>query len=311
MTTSFPYLSLFEGCLVSLIWASSFVFVKIGMEYTGPFTIGGLRYFLAFLLLLPIMAIKRNSKSAYHLSRQMWVRLVAIGLGTYTIGNGAFYWGLKYLTPTTVSFLLNLSPLVVLIASLLWMEEFPTRRQILGVIITLLGSALFFSPGLKSGEPLGIAVVLLGLLGFNLFGILGRGVAREDQLDTFSLTALPLGIGGALMLLIALPLEGLPIFGIKAWLVVGWLAVINTALAYSLYNHSLKELTALEMNVLLSLSPLGTAIMSWFILGEELTAVQILGLVIVIVGVLLVQHYRAVVIDNPAVSVEMYEKSDM
>ena len=45
------------------------------------------------------------------------------------------------------------------------------------------------------------------------------------------------------------------------------------------------------MNVLLNLSPLGTALLAWLILGETLSAIQILGVLIVIVGVTIVQVF--------------------
>jgi drug/metabolite transporter (DMT)-like permease len=49
-----------------------------------------------------------------------------------------------------------------------------------------------------------------------------------------------------------------------------WLAAVNTALGYILYNHALQVLTAFEMNVMLNLSPLWTALMAWFLLSERL-----------------------------------------
>jgi len=48
-------------------------------------------------------------------------------------------------------------------------------------------------------------------------------------------------------------------------------------------------LTAFEMNVMLNLSPLWTALMAWFLLGERLSLWQWVGMVIVVVGVALVQ----------------------
>jgi drug/metabolite transporter (DMT)-like permease len=57
-----------------------------------------------------------------------------------------------------------------------------------------------------------------------------------------------------------------------------------------LYNHSLRILTALEMNVMLNLSPLGTALLAWLLLGERVTILQLAGMVVVIIGVVLVQQ---------------------
>lgn len=277
-----------EGVLATLIWASSFVFVKIGLEYMGPLTIAGLRYFLASLLLLPFL-ISREYTSRPSTS-SIWVRLFLIGFSAYAIGNGAMFWGLKYIPATTGSFMMSFSPLLILLASAVWLKEIPTRLQILGVVVALIGSVLFFSSGLHVGEPLGLAIVGVGLIGFLFFGILGREVARDQKVDTLTLTAIPLAFGGGLLLLVALPLEGMPAFSVTGWGIVLWLAVINTAVAYILYNHSLQVLTALEMNVMLNLSPLGTALMAWLLLDERLSFIQIIGMVTTIIGVVMVQR---------------------
>ncbi len=277
-----------EGVLATLIWASSFVFVKIGLDYMGPLTIAGLRYFLASLLLLPFVIRRENTKRPW--TSSIWLRLFLIGFSAYAIGNGAMFWGLKYLPATTASIMMSFSPLLILFAATLWLKEIPTRRQLMGVMVALAGSVLFFSTGLRVGEPLGLEIVAVGLLGFLFFGILGREIAREQKVDTLSLTAIPLAFGGGLLLLVALPLEGLPTFSVTGWGIVLLLAVVNTAFAYMLYNHSLQTLTALEMNVLLGLSPLGTAFLAWILLGENLSIIQLVGIATVITGITLVHR---------------------
>ncbi len=71
-----------------------------------------------------------------------------------------------------------------------------------------------------------------------------------------------------------------------------WLALINTALAYMLHNHSLRVLTALELNALLNLSPLGTALLAAVLLHEWVTSLQLVGMTIAISGIVLVQWGR-------------------
>ena len=279
--------AIIEGVLATLIWASSFVLVKIGLDYMGPLTIAGLRYFLASLLLLPF--IVRRDISNRRLSSSLWLRLFLIGFSAYTIGNGALFWGLKYIPATTGSFMMSFLPLLILFAGAVWLKETPSPRQIVGVLVALTGSILFFSTGLQIGEPLGLGIVAMGLIGFLFFGILGREVAKEQKVDTLSLTAIPLAFGGGLLLLVVLPLEGLPTISVTGWGIVLLLAVINTAFAYVLYNHSLQVLTALEMNILLNLSPLGTAALAWLLLDERLSFLQIIGMIIAITGVVLVQ----------------------
>jgi drug/metabolite transporter (DMT)-like permease len=92
---SYP-LAILEAVFVNIIWASSFIFVKLLLKNLGPLTIGGLRYFIGFLVLLPFMLRKGRLDA---LPRRMWLRLLLIGLSAYTIGNGAMFWSLKYLRP--------------------------------------------------------------------------------------------------------------------------------------------------------------------------------------------------------------------
>ena len=57
-------------------------------------------------------------------------------------------------------------------------------------------------------------------------------------------------------------------------------------------GHSLRILTALEMNVLFNLMPLFTALLSWLYLGESLITIQIIGMLAVILGVISVNQIR-------------------
>ncbi|MDI7259537.1 MAG: EamA family transporter [Thermodesulfobacteriota bacterium] len=123
-------LAICEGLLVTIIWASSFVFIKMGLTYWKPLTLAGMRYYIAFLLLLPLMVhhgeLKNNS------AKGQLIPLFLMGLCAYTIGNGTLFWGLKYLPATTGSFLHSLVSLPVLFLGIFWLKEIPRRWQIIG-----------------------------------------------------------------------------------------------------------------------------------------------------------------------------------
>lgn len=285
--TRVRFFAVAEILLVALIWSSSFVVIKMGLPYLQPLTLAGLRYFSAFLLLLPLYTLhtRRNGNSA----RGHWKKLFFMGLCAYPISNGLLYLGLQFIPATTASFFFSLTPLPVLFLGILWLRETPTTGQIIGLSLTLFGSILFFHLGLNKGEPLGIGLVSLGLCTFAVFSIMSRGVAKRGQVDTVSLSTLPLGFGGGLLLMLSLTLEGLPKFSFTGLTIVLWLAAINTSFAYLLYNHALKVLTALESNIILNLMPLGTALIAYVLLDEKLTLIQVAGVVTVICGVALVQ----------------------
>jgi drug/metabolite transporter (DMT)-like permease len=275
--------------LVTIIWSSTFVIVKIGLETLGPLTIAGLRYLLGALVLLPLMLVRKAQSKL--ISKELWIQLMLLGISSYTIGNGALFWGLKYIPATTGSFLMSFIPLLVLAGSIVLLNELPTMWQIVGVLLSLIGSGLFFYPGLSTGEPRGLIIVSVGLIGFMSFSLLGRNIARMRKLDTLTLTTIPLAVGGSITLLLAILIEGIPQFSRSGLLVVVWLALVNTAFGYLLYNHALRDMTALEMNMIMNISPLFTAVLSWLVLGEEIFGIQVIGMIIVIVGVVFVQRH--------------------
>ncbi len=273
--------------IVTVIWSSTFVIVKFALESLGPLTIAGMRYTLGALVLFPFLVLRKEKKP---ITRDLWLRLTLIGISSYTIGNGALFWGLKYIPATTGSFLMGLIPLLVMIGGAVFLRELPARWQIVGVFVSLAGSGIFFSGGLESGEPLGMIILAIGLVGFMSFSLLGRGIARERSLDTLSLTIYPLIIGGLITSVIAFGIEGLPVFTGRSFWAVVWLALINTSLGYVLYNYALRDLTALEMNMVMNLTPLFTALLSWILLRERLSVIELSGMLVMITGVVLVQR---------------------
>ncbi len=276
-----------EALFAATIWASSFVGVKVALEHAGPLTVGGLRYFAAFLLFLPLLG-----RASPALAKGAWVRLTAIGIAQYTVGNAALFWALGRLPATAGSLSLALVPIMVVLFQVLWLRERPGGLALCGVALTVGGAVVFFSRDAGAGQATALAALGLAVVAFAVLPVLGRELARDQTVSTVPLTAIPLGIGGGVLLSLALVWEGVPRLPLSTWGVVAGLALVNTALAYLLFNHALQHLTATEANVILNLSPFGTAILAWYTLGERLTGWQIVAMATVLVGVVLVQVRR-------------------
>ena len=288
-TQHFRYraLPLGEALLTAAIWSSSFVGVKVALSYAGPFTVAGLRYFIAFLLLLPWLCLQRRKSES--LKRPHYLRFGLMALSQYVIGNGCLFLALRKLSATTGSLALCLVPIPVLFIGMLHLGERLRGIQLLGVAVAIGSSILFLSGGLETGDALSLGLLGISILGFSAFPVLTRELARTRQLDNVTITAIPLGIGGGILLLIAALVEGIPEMPLLAWGVILGLALVNTLIAYMLYNHSLRHLTAVEANVLLNLAPLGTAVIAWAALGEKISPVQIAAILLVVLGASLSQ----------------------
>lgn len=277
------------GLIVSVFWASSFVLIKAGLEQVGPLTLAGLRYSVAFACLLPWLFLRRY-RPAQRLSGRDWLGLAGMGLAAYPIATGALFIGLQSISATTSSFLFSFSPVLVLLIGMVLLREFPSLGQGLGMVLILLGTYVFFAVALAGDQPVGLAITVLSAVAFALFSVMARSFTRAGRVGTLWLTALPLGIGGLSLLVVALLIEGGPRLDWKVVGLVFWLATLNTVLCYLLWNQALRRLKAFELNIMLNAMPLETALMAWIVVGEPLTVNKLAGMLLVVIGILIVQN---------------------
>jgi len=83
--------------------------------------------------------------------------------------------------------------------------------------------------------------------------------------------------------------EPFPVLGGQELLLILWLAAANTALAFTLWNLTLRTLTAAQSSVINNTMLIQIAVLAWIFLGERLSGVQIAGLLIAAAGTALVQ----------------------
>jgi drug/metabolite transporter (DMT)-like permease len=219
----------------------------------------------------------------------MWVYLLILGVSSYTVGNGALFWGLKYISSTGGSLLISFVPIFVLLFSILWLKEIPLPVQVIGMGMSIIGCIAFFLNSMRVENLVGICIILIGVVGFAVFHVVGRRITKNQDLDTIRLTAIPLGLGGGLLLLLGIVIEGMPSFTLIGLTILLGLALINTAIGYLIYNWSLQSLTAFEMSVILNLIPLFATIFAWIALGETIDSLQLIAIIIVVSGTILVQ----------------------
>ncbi|HEY5982570.1 MAG TPA: DMT family transporter, partial [Anaerolineales bacterium] len=84
-------------------------------------------------------------------------------------------------------------------------------------------------------------------------------------------------------------LEGIPSISPRNWLFILWLAAVNTAFAYTLWNHTLRTLTATESSIITGTMLVWIPILAVIFLGEHVGLKELLGLIAVGLGTLFVQ----------------------
>ena len=281
--------------LVTFLWSTSWVLIKLGLRQSlPPLTFAGLRYMLAFLCLLPLVIFNREQRARLRqLGRGDWAWLVGLGLVYYAVTQGTQYLSLDTLPAALVSLMLNLTPVVVAAGGLIFLGERPSKTQWLGLLVTMAGVVIYFQMGaVLSGMWLGMGAAVLCLVANATSAVMGRRVNRGGRIPVLLVTLISMGVGASVLLVVGGATQGFGAMSWQHWLIIAWLAVVNTALAFTLWNASLRVLSAVESSILNGLMLPQIAILAWVFLDEALSVREIGGLGLVCLGVILVQVRR-------------------
>lgn len=279
-----------QALFVTFLWSTSWVLIKLGLEEIPAISFAGMRYTLAFLLLAPALWARAAFRAELRsLGFSDWLRLSLLGVVLYSLTQGAQFVALSFLPAVTLSLILSFSPAVVAVLGAWFLGERLTGRQWLGLGLFLLGAGFYFLPVNMSIHIVGLAVAALGLLTQSSASLLGRAVNRKGNLHPVLVTVVSMGVGSILLLITGFVVEGIPRLGMTGWAIVLWLAVVNTALAFTIWNHTLRSLTAIESTLINNTMLIQIAILAWLFLGEPISAREGSGLVLAVIGILFVQ----------------------
>ncbi|AGH96687.1 DMT family transporter [Pseudobdellovibrio exovorus] len=294
---SFHKNAIVQALFVTFLWSSSWVFIKVGLQGQGlpPLTFAGLRYFLGFLFLLPFV-LKQDSSKIKELSGRQWWELLGLGFIMYAATQGAQFLSLAHFPAVLITLILNFTPIVVALLSLILLRESASLKQVIGIGVCLLGSALYFIPHLQQdvGWTWLLLIPVIGMLANAGAAISGRAINRKEHLSPRVVTIISMGFGSVILLVAGLLTEQMPILGVKQILIVLWLAGINTAFAFTLWNHTLRTLSSVESSVINNTMMIQIAVLAVIFLGERLSVLDVVALVIASAGALLVQLGRRV-----------------
>jgi len=227
-----------QAPLVTFLWSTLWVLIKIGLQDLPALPFAGLRYTLAFFCLLPFALRAGQLSSLRRLSAGMWARLVALGLLFYSVTQGAQFPSLVYL---------------------------PT------------------------GGAIGLLVASGGVLANALSSILGRHVNRSAELEPLTVTIVSMGIGAVALMVGGIAVQGMPRLTLTYRAMILWLAAVNTAFAFTLWNRTLRTLSAMESSIINNTMLFQIAVLAWLFLDEALNWRQVLGMVLAVLGTLVVQ----------------------
>ena len=282
-----------QALFVTFLWSTSFVLIIVGLEDIPPLTFAGFRYGLASILLAAVLLGHPTARTQLRsLGVVGYGRLIALGVVFYAVTQGAQFVALHHLPAATLSLVLSFTPILVTVAAWSLLEERQTTLQWAGTALSVGGAVVYFWPLTAAGAAIGFVAALIGLVANATSALLGRSVNRTGDLHPLAVTVVSMGVGSLLLVVAGAVTEETPEIPASGWLIIVWLAVVNTALAFVLWNRSLQRLTANESSIINNTMLIQVAMLAWLFLDQGLTPLEIGGVAVVAVGTVLVQLRR-------------------
>lgn len=278
---------------MTFLWSSSFIIIKWGLVEIPPITFAGLRYIIAFVCFIPFVFKKKYIVEIKQLKSTQWKKLILLGIIFYTFTQGTQFLGLSLLPSVTVSLMLNFTPILVAILGIFLLSEKPTFLQWFGATLFIVGIVTYFFPiSLIGNQALGLFIMTIGVIANSISAILGRDINRSKNISPLVVTFISMGIGAIILLSVGLILDGFPVISLKTWIFILWLAGINTAFAFTLWNLTLRSLSAMESSIINGTMLIQIAILAWIFLGESISLQEGIGMFVAAIGAVFVQIKR-------------------
>ncbi|MFW9808560.1 MAG: DMT family transporter [Candidatus Thorarchaeota archaeon] len=288
-------LAILQALFVTVLWSSSFVIIKFGLEEIPPLTFAGLRYSIASMTLLFLMMSQPKMRAATKSrSRRWWGMLVLYGIVYITGTQGTQFLGLYYLPAITFSLILNMTPIIVVLMAIPWLGEKPSLIESILILLGIFGVLLYFYPLDFIGVSIvGLIVAVTSLMANSFSSIIGRAINRTRDTPALVVTGIMMSVGSIFLMVFGLLTEPIAPLSLTSWFYILWLAVLNTALAFTLWNRAMQSLRAIDMTLINSTMMPQIVILSVFFLGEYPNYLDWIGLILLAISVAAVQVIQA------------------
>jgi drug/metabolite transporter (DMT)-like permease len=270
--------------IVYLVWGSSFLFTKIGVANLPPALFAGVRFTAAGVLLAAV-AYFYGGRLPTRLIE--WRHVLVAGFFMVFVCNGLSTWAIQYI-PSNESALLNgTSAFWISGLGVFGRRGHPlTRSGIAGLIVGFIGALLMLIPngaGFSVGSLAQLAV-LAACASWALGTLYYRSI--DTRLNTTMFMALQMFLGGLMLLGLSLAKGDSMHWPPNAPGLISllYLTLFSSGLAYTAYGWLTMNATPTLISTYSYVNPAIAALLGWLILNEHLSAVQLVGMAVIIIG---------------------------
>jgi len=277
---------------VYVVWGSTYLAIRIGVESFPPLVMAGLRHITVGLFLYPIL----RRKTGIRPTAANWRAAIVTGALLLFIGNGGLSWAEQTVPSGIASLLVASVSLWLVIVD--WLRPGgvkPVPRVVMGLLMGFAGLALLVGPvhlgGSERVDPRGAAVLVFASLAWACGSLYSKhgGMPSSAMLGV----AMQSFAGGAILLIAGLfagEFRGLHLgaISLRSWLALAYLMVFGSGIGFSAYIYILQKSTAARVATYAFVNPVVALFLGWFFAGETITLRTVIAAAVILTAVILV-----------------------
>lgn len=265
--------------LVALFWGSTYFLTKMAVAELEPFNLTALRFGTAFVItaLCFFKRIRKADRTVIKYSIILGV-LAVIAVLSMTFG-------VQYTTASNAGFLISLSVVMIPLISVVVLKKKIKAKLLLSVVLATVGIVcLTLNEQLTINK--GDILCILCAASFAVQVLIMERIPKSA--DSVAIGALQLGITAVVNFILSFFLENFTVpSDLKVWGVIVILGVFCTAFCYIIQIYALKNTSAIQAGIILSLEPVFSAIFAYIFLGELLSKQGYIGAILLFISVIL------------------------
>jgi drug/metabolite transporter (DMT)-like permease len=292
---------------VYLVWGSTYLAMRIGIESFPPLILAGLRHFVVGVILYPFLRWRTKVKP----TPTNWKAALVTGALLLLVGNGGVCYSEKTVPSGVAALLVAMVSFWMVIVD--WLRPGgvrPVPRVIMGLLLGFGGLVLLVGPAHLGGservDPGGALVLVVASFAWACGSVYSKHGGMPSS--AFLGVAMQGLVGGAMLLLGGLFLgefHGLHLAAItlRSWLALGYLILFGSGIGFSAYLYILRESTATRVATYAFVNPVVALFLGWLFVGEPLTLRTGIAAAIILTAVMLVisaPHRTGVALPRPA-----------
>jgi drug/metabolite transporter (DMT)-like permease len=271
--------------LLCVIWGSTWLVIKIGYGGLGPFNVAALRFFLAALVLAPLVPMLGARWPA---GRIEWMLVVVVGVALFAADYGLIYWGEQYIDSGLTAILFATLPLVTLLFAHAYVPgERITARKLAGTLVAFIGVVALFAGSVRI-DP-GAALPMTAIVAAAVFAAVSSVASKRHghALHPAALNAPAMVLGAAVLMVasfvngdgFALPRDA------RTWAAIGYLAIAGSVVTFLIYFSLLKTWSVTSLSFISVFIPIVAIVLGFAFRGERLTGLMVVGTALILGGV--------------------------